>query len=156
LRFLLAEAGKRGLKQRIFGDSDSNDEVSAPRATSSGRTGGIRSRVAESADPIPKTTAEIKAQKGPLYEYLKHEWSSGKLSTVQVQEIALKTVQTVTSGATGVDGMAAMGNWGHNAKNLARAMRNVLGWPEGVPTMDFIELPTVKGDRTPHPVFLAA
>jgi hypothetical protein len=73
-----------------------------------------------------------------------------KAQNPQIQQIAMKSLK---SGAEGVEAFASMGTSGKHVQNLARGMRNVLGWPKGTAEMSFIELETKRGAKTPHPVF---
>ena len=52
-------------------------------------------------------------------------------------------------GAPGMERMAAMGGSGKHPQNLYRAMKHLLGWPKGAAPVSFIEIPTVRGAKTP-------
>ena len=50
--------------------------------------------------------------------------------------------------------LGGLGSSGKHSANIFRAMRNLLGIPQGAPEIRFIEIPTVNGERTPHPVLV--
>jgi hypothetical protein len=145
--------GKRGLRTRLEETGlPSDGELPPPAAIASGPArGGLRQRQGPS-DPDPGAVGaegDKQKPKGPLNDYLKQEWVRGKLKTRQVQEIALASMQ---QGTPGMETLAQMGAWGKHPGNFFRAMKNVLDWPSGVAPLSFIELPTTKGPKTPHPV----
>jgi hypothetical protein len=75
----------------------------------------------------------------------------GKLSAKDVQDIAM---DAMIQGAPGMTQFAEMGASGKHGQNLFRAMQSVLGYPSGSPVMDWFEIPTKGGPRTPHPFLL--
>jgi hypothetical protein len=151
------QAGKRGTMKRRLAETDGSggDEGAAsssgPVGAGGPRRGGIRMRMGpdpddpdEDADP-PKSALP----KGPLNYYLRDQWTRGELKTRQVQEIAMKAID---QKAENMEQFASIGNWGKNPKNFFRAMKHIVGWPSGTAQLKFIEIPTVKGPNTPHPV----
>ena len=88
---------------------------------------------------------------GPLNRNLVKRWAVGKLSAKDVQNIAM---DAMLQGTPGIDRFADMGARGAHDQNLFRAMRNALGNPAGAPEMDWFEVPTTAGPRTPHPFLL--
>ena len=69
---------------------------------------------------------------------LKRDWAKGKMSSNDLQQHALAAME---SGARGVNKIAAMGNWGENPKNMARALVSALGMPDGAPEIDWFNIP---------------
>ena len=102
---------------------------------------------------IKEFAPNVGVPKGPLNEFLRKEWARGKLTTPQIQQIALKAMQ---QGAPGMERMAAMGGSGKHPQNLYRAMKHLLGWPKGAAPVSFIEIPTVRGAKTPPSSFLVS
>jgi len=106
--------------------------------------GGVRRRLAAVEAPPADTQA-------PLYLKLMKEWAKGKLSSRQVQDFANDAFQ---SGAEGLQRMGAVANEGKNPQNAFRALRALFGQPANMPAFKWIEIPTVNGQRTPHPFIL--
>ena len=55
------------------------------------------------------------------------------------------------SGADGMERMARIGSFGEHAQNLYRGLCNLFGHPVGAPAIDWVEIPTVEGRKTPVP-----
>ena len=148
--FVLVFSGKRGLKQRleesgVEAAQEPSSSSTRPSSSSTQARGGIRGRT--SADPGGPKSEKI--NKGPFVEWLKSEWAKGKLTTAQVQQAAMSAEQ---HGCPNINSMASLGNYGSNPGNLFRAMKNLIGYPTNCAPISYIELPTKRGRRTPHPV----
>ena len=106
---------------------------------------GVRQR-AQAAE------AEVDLEReGPLFKRLKTRWAQGKLPADELQRTAF---DAVGQGARGMEGMAALGNEGKNPQNCFRALKRLLGLPDGIPSFSWIEIPTAQGLRTSHPFLL--
>ena len=115
--------------------------------------GGHRQRQAAASCDIATSSTVPRALEQAQKEWfdaLKIDWAKGKLSSQQVQDYALKSTR---AGAHGVEMLGQAGNYGHNPSNVFRALRHAFGIPRGAPKdFGWIELPTVKGRKTPHAV----
>ena len=149
--YLGADCAKKGsLKKRLA--KTSSDEEAPPTAAepSSGsgsrnRRGALRQRIAEELTEPPTEPRTLFAND------LKYEWAKGTISSVKVQKFALSALK---SGAEGVDSLAAAGNFGQNPQNIFRALVKVFGIPVGAAPIEWVEIPTKHGRRTPHPVLM--
>ena len=147
--FTILRGCKKGVRQHNSDRFPGDAEIPAPSSSSTDRVptrGGLRGRQAAEPDTEPTTKSVPKTEtlQGPMNSYLRGQWTAGKLKTPQVKKIAL---HSVGQGVTGMDGLAAIGNWGRNPKNMFRTMKAILGWPEGVAPLSFIVLDTVKGAK---------
>ena len=82
----------------------------------------------------------------PLNEGLKKQWASGKMSAVQVQDLADRAQR---QGAHGIGKLSG----GSYHRNAHRALVNFFGYPDGAPDFTWIQLPVVNG-KAFHPVLL--
>lgn len=158
----LGVAVKKGsMKRRIAGDFDP-DDIAPPEPSSSSRDpapirrkGGVLQRLRQDAfDVMEDVHPDLKNRivDGPFIHDLKYLWGKSKLSSVWIQKLAASAAQ---SGATGqiLDRVAATGSDGNHPKNLFRDLKSLFGLPPGCADMDYIEVPTKSGRKTPHPVF---
>ena len=120
------DVGARGVRQR-FGTDSAAVGSSSPSASSS-RT---------AAQPIL-----------PLVESLKRDWAKGVINAVQVQDYA---AGAEAQGAIGVDPLSSAGAYGVHKSSIHRALINLFGRPRGAPAITYIEIPTKRGRKTPHP-----
>lgn len=114
--------------------------------------GGHHQRIAQ--ETISSGSASSGGREPPkshLTNNLVRRWSVGKLSAKDVQDIAMDASR---DGLDTMGPLAKMGASGQHPQNLFRAMQSVLGYPNGAPEMDWFELPTTAGPRTPHPFLL--
>lgn len=114
--------------------------------------GGHHQRIAQ--ETISSGSASSGGREPPkshLTNNLVRRWSVGKLSAKDVQDIAMDASR---DGLDTMGPLAKMGASGQHPQNLFRAMQSVLGYPNGAPEMDWFELPTTAGPRTPHPLLL--
>jgi hypothetical protein len=96
--FVNVQAGKKpGIRQRLTETGNDDDTAAEPSSSSAvcPKRGGLRRRLAD-GDPddldAAKTGTTENKLKGPLNQYLKQEWCTGKLKTPQVQSIAYKAM----------------------------------------------------------------
>ena len=119
-----------------------------------GTRGGIRTRanaaLAQSGSSSSASSARL-AEIGPFTKDLIEDWAKGVLSAKKVQQYAFDAAR---QGATGLESMAAMGNYGSNPQNCQRSLQNFLGLPAGAPEIQFKEIPTKSSPKTPHPFLL--
>ena len=95
--------------------------------------------------------ADNKKSTGPLWDRLKSNWASGKMSAAEVQGMAMDALK---QGAQGMGDMASLGASGTHPQNCYRALKNALGLPPGAPNFYWARIPTIHGDRTWHPFLL--
>ena len=149
-----------GIKRRMAAHElaergEGDDGASAPAAgdaasSSSGMPrGGIKRRMQESSPT--ETAASGSGTEGPLWRRLVKKWAQGELSSAEVQKMAMASEG---QGAFGMNDLAKIGNYGANPQNCFRAMKNLLGLPDGAPSFTFFEIPTIHGPTTPHPFLL--
>ena len=127
-----------GIKRRL-------EEATAVEATDDEgrhRQGGLKARIF-SEEPTEDT------EPTPLFEELKRQWATGEMSARKVQTIAMKATD---SGAQGVQILGRLGSHGDQASNIHRGLLNAFGIPKGSPDISWIELETMAGKDTPHPV----
>ena len=105
--------------------------------------GGVRRRLNE----VEVVSEDLPT--APLYRSLKRDWGSGVLSSARVQEYAHGAR---AQGAAGLDRLADAGASGEHPGNLFRDLKKIFGWPVGCAPIQWIKLPTKKGQSTPHPV----
>ena len=145
--FVFTDAGKRGQNKELLESSDSDHHTRATSSVAPPRRerGGIRQRTAED-----HADAASPAQRvwNPHEQALKTDWGKGILSSVQVQRYADSAMR---AGLEGMESMAKLGNYGANAQHLYKGLCNLFGHPVGAPPIDWVEVPTVAGRKTPVP-----
>ena len=121
---------KGGIRQRLGLDGPSDGDPPAPAglpASSSGgpdgevRKKGIRQKMARQDEPTPQPT--------PLNDSLRRQWCLGKLSSPQVQELAMNAS---LQGAAAIDGLAASANWGKSPQHLQESLMRFFRAARGV------------------------
>ena len=75
----------------------------------------------------------------------------GKLTSEAVQSLA-NNAKSI--GGKGLESLSAVGSHGKYLGNLYRDLCSMFGTPIGSPPLDWVEIPTRAGPRTPHPIFL--
>ena len=137
---ICVNAGKRGLRQRQgeghlkpTNPPSQNPPPVHPAGRSDTVLGSVRLR--------KLTRKKRQGNWLVIYDRDEHLESS---KPPQYNQIAMKSLN---SRAAGVDAFASMGTSGTHIQNLARGMRNVLGWPTGTAEMSFIELETNRGAK---------
>ena len=141
-----------GIKRRIGLEGDEITTTGASSiavsSSSSSSSRGVRARIAQAnADAVASSSSSD--ANGPLVQNLKELWAKGRLSSVEVQRLALNAMK---QGCEGMDKMAGIGNSGANPQNLHRGLCALFNEPAGSPGIDWIEIPTKEGPRAPHPV----
>ena len=136
---------KGGIRKRIASTSPDRPSSSTGAVGSepSPPRGGVRQRIAhrlESTIAYPL----------PLNDTLKKQWTKGKLSSPQVQQIAESAMQ---QGATGADRLAAAGAHGQHPQNLQRSFVSFFGMPKGAPEFVWHKIP-LKSGMVSHPFLL--
>ena len=81
----------------------------------------------------------------------KIEWAKGKLSSTQLQRFAEAALR---QGMPDVDHLAKVGSHGKHAGNLHRDLVRLFGLPQEAPEIRWLEIPTIRGPKTPHPFLL--
>ena len=141
-----------GIKRRMQDASEAASEPTGSAAASSTeappRRGGVRQRLS-SGHSQPQQSRPQGDQ--PLIRSLTRDWAKGEISSAKVQEYAWGAVQ---QGARAMADAAAIGNYGANPQNAFRALTVVFGTPQGAPAVQWIDIPTKHGKRTPHPFLL--
>ena len=145
----IADAGKRGANKQLLDSSDSEPHPAAASSAAPPRRprGGLRQRAVEDATEardVPRPPRALNVHE----QTLKTDWGKGILSSVQVQRYAESAMY---SGADGMERMARIGSFGEHAQNLYRGLCNLFGHPVGAPAIDWVEIPTVEGRKTPVP-----
>ena len=133
---------KAGLRERV--GARARAEEQPPEATASSSTdpplrGGIRQRAARNAVPEPSPDHD-----GPFTNSLKRQWAGGRLTSPQVQELAITAGQ---QGAHSVGKLGAVGNSGQSPQHLQRALKQIFGQPLGSPDFTWVPL-DMKIDNT--------
>ena len=116
------------------------------------RRSGIRQRLDVASSSGQNGARQVAQQQNkdlPLTQALKQDWARGIITSKQVHRYAYTALQ---QGAAGLDHISSMGNFGENPQHLFQALVNYFGVPLGAPPIDWIELPTTAGARSPHPV----
>ena len=143
-----------GIKRRLEEAQDEEDlgaEAPADTAASSSSCGkGIRQRTA-AADVPGSSSQPSSTGDAPFTKKLIKKWAAGKISAGEVQDLAFDAER---QGAAGLSTLSKMGNFGANPQNCYRALRTALGMPPGAPPFYWAEVPTIAGERTPHPFLL--
>ena len=147
-RYSLGVGIKRRLQEQgaIEGSSSLGSASSSSVAPPPVPSGGIRRRLEGHHDAAVGKPAD-----GPLYISLKNDWAKGKINSLQVQEYAFGAS---AQGAAGLEGMAKLGNSGQNPQNILRALKNLLGTPEGAPEFSWCEIPMKKCAKVAHPFLM--
>jgi hypothetical protein len=143
-------AGKRPRGgRRADHDSGSPDRVAAASSTDTQQRprGGVRMRQSQSTATVP----DAPTQSNPHVRSLKKLWAKGRLTSAEVQSLA-KSAQD--AGAEGLERLSRIGTTGTHAQNLFRYLKALFGQPLGAAPVQWIELPTVRGRKDPHPVFM--
>ena len=143
-----------GHLQRLKAARDAAGDTPAVEPPEKKARGGHHQRIAEHDASTASGSAGSGSRappQGPLNRNLVKRWVVGKLSANDIQNIAMDAMLQSTPG---IDRFAEMGARGAHDQNLFRAMRNALGNPAGAPEMDWFEVPTTAGPRTPHPFLL--
>ena len=160
LSVLVSLGGSVGIKRRI---AEADAAAAAASSTSvhqavapsiARKPPSIKRRIADAdvAESHASSSMDPLSQKPTKYfNRLKRDWAKGKMSSKDVQGHACDAME---SGAGGVHRMAKMGNWGQNPKNMARALVDALGMSKDAPPIEWFEIPTNKGARSPHPSLL--
>lgn len=79
----------------------------------------------------------------PFNKALRRDWSSGKISSKTVLELANKAAQQGADSASPLCG---------DIRNAHRHLMKAIGYPKSAPDIEWIELPTKDGRCQPHPV----
>ena len=143
-----------GHLQRLKAARDAAGDTPAVEPPEKKARGGHHQRIAQHDASTASGSAGSGSRappQGPLNRNLVKRWAVGKLSAKDVQNIAM---DAMLPGTPGIDRFADMRARGAHDQNLFRAMRNALGNPAGAPEMDWFEVPTTAGPRTPHPFLL--
>ena len=123
------------------GDTEESAAASSSQNPQARPRGGIRQRLASHPGATPADADDL-----PLLEGLKRDWAKGKINSAKVLEYSQRAIR---QGATDPGKMADLG-----AENAFRSLKSLFGWPEGAPTLRWIELPMVGGKKVPHPFLL--
>ena len=136
------------VKQKLgIGRVGAGDETGTERTRF---RGGVRQRIAEaesaagSSSTCPRIDTEL-----PLIKDLVRDWGKGLVSSEQVQRYSLRAAQ---QGAGGLDALGNLGSQCHNPQNIFRGLCNLLGYPSGSCPISFIEVPSIHGRKSAHPV----
>ena len=141
-----------GLKQRQAADSAHGSSEGADGQIAGRIRGGFKQRRLDSAElPAEQSSGSTLSNLGPFGKALIKDWGAGRKSAKQIQQDASNAQ---AQGATGLEGLAKLGTSGKNPQNIFRDMQAVLGYPEGAPRIQWFEIPTKSGRRTPHPFLL--
>ena len=132
-------------------EADPPAPAGLPASSSGGPDGevrqkGIRQKIARQ-EPAPQPNT-------PLNDSLRKQWCQGKLTSPQVQELAMNAS---LQGATAIDGLASSANWGKSPKHLQESLMRFFGRPEGSPEFTWVPLPLKVGNKeklVPHPVLM--
>jgi hypothetical protein len=87
----------------------------------------------------------------PHVKNLKQMWAKGRLTSAEVQSLAKSAHD---SGAVERERLSRIRTSGSNAQNLFRDLKALFGYPAGAAPVQWIELPTVRGRKDPHPVLM--
>ncbi len=112
------------------------------------KTGGWRQRISGAEAGMGGGSS---SSEGPLTRSLMRDWAKGLLSSGKLQEYA---AGALAQGATGFDRLARVGTYGKHPQNAYRDLVSLLGLPKGAPELTWLNIPTRRGPRTPHPFFL--
>ena len=142
-----------GLPASSSGGLDEPALAGLPASSSGGldegemvRKKGIRQKMARREEAPPPAT--------PLNDSLRRQWCQGKLTSPQVQELAMSAS---LQGAAAIDGLAASANYGKSPQHLQESMMRFFGRPEGSPAFTWVPLPLKVGNKeklVPHPVLM--
>ena len=147
LLICFTEPGRQGVRKRLGLNLDEAEpEVPGP---SVGRLrGGVRQRVSQSTPIENIASSSGDPDPNALKTELKREWVRGDLTTDQVRRLAQAGTK---SGALGAEEYGQIGQGGRYASNMFRELRRLIGDPEGAPLIQWREIPTKGGRKTPHP-----
>ena len=144
--------GKKGggIRKRILEYEQANEPVEPEPSEpgSSSYTRSIRKRVGALAPSSSSSSATVPSD--PMVGKLLRDWAKGKLSAVQVQELAFAAMP---KSEQKLEGLASAGSWGKHPQNVHRSLVSYFGRPAGSPEMVWVDIPTKNG-MTPHPFFL--
>ena len=118
---------KGGIRKRMMDRDEGGDGSQNAASSSDGRVGGLRKRVAKRVEEVAGNEP-LGSDDLPLNESLKRQWARGKMTSPQVQEIAMSAMQ---QGARGVKPLAAAGTYGKHPHKLATLIGFVLWDAEG-------------------------
>ena len=154
---IMWQVGGVGIKRRMALAAERDEPTGGEdagakshEASSSSRKRGIKQRLQQTEGPAQSASSSQTAPE-PLFKRLVQRWAEGKISSVEVQRIAM---DAEASGTRGMTDMASIGTGGKHPQNCFRALHSLLGLPSGAPTFYWAEIPTIRGDRTPHPFLL--
>ena len=105
------------------------------------RAGGVRQRLAASS-----ASSSTTAEKYPMFESLRKDWARGKVASAKVLEYISGAI------AQGAEGMSNLQNVGDH--NAYRTLLSAFGMPTGAPEITWLDIPTVRSARTPHPFIM--
>ena len=144
----LCYAGKRPRGGRRADASPERVEAASSNATDQRPRGGVRMRQTQSSTTVPDP---MTSTANPHARNLKQMWAKGRLTSAEVQSLA-KSAQD--AGAEGLERLSRIGTDGTNAQNLFRDLKRLFGHPRGAAPVQWIELPTVRGRKDPHPMLM--
>ena len=150
-RLAEAKEAEAQAAQEAVGD-DPCVASNTPSSSSGARPrGGVRQRLqrAKGIEASEDTPPQPQPQ-GPLWQGLVRRWALGKISAGDLQRQA---AEAVGQGASGMDEMASIANFGENPQNCYRALKQLLGLPKGAPPFEWAKIPTSSGDRW-HPFLM--
>ena len=154
LILVVGESGRKGCK-RLLTEAPSetaNARGTATEPSSSSNAvrglGGIRQRLEAAAT---NAIAQSPDSSLPLNRELKGDWVRGKISSEQVQRFANAAGN---QGMPGAERMARLGASGEHLSNMFRALYAMMGHPEDAPQIQWIDIPTSRGRKTPFPFLL--
>ena len=99
----------------------------------------------------PHPPAPLRVAQPPFTDKLRTMWAKGEFNSVQMQDLAMTSMQ---QGAHSLEQLAAMGNFGNHKSNIFRAMQTIWGIPKGACDIDWLPIPMKAGRYTPHPFLL--
>ena len=145
-----------GIKRRMEAaeaaeEAEANCEELGDNPASSSSSGVNSGGIKQRAQRLQDLEEGDLHRQGPLFKRYKKKWAEGKMSAVELQKSAF---DAVGQGARGMDAMAALGKTGKHPQHTFGALKRLLGLPAGVPTFTWADIPTVHGERTPHPFLL--